>query len=196
MPDEKDETQTPEPSEAATEGSVSDPREQFKRLCDRARSGEMLRDNAQAQEDQEEEQAAYYESHPWDRATVFKYWDEPPVPVEDVGPRKESSAIRRVKRGAAQAGAFQLMIHRVHEPKVTTYGNIYSSASATFSRWVDDQEMRTWVLVKAYDDTNGEIICELEKGEPVTFSGRLKTESKMGDDGQPVRQYYLTLSGE
>ena len=57
---------------------MSDPREQFKRLRDRARSGEMLRDNAQAREDQEEEQAAYYESHPWDRATVFKYWDEPP----------------------------------------------------------------------------------------------------------------------
>ena len=196
MPDEKDETQNPEPSEAATEGSVSDPREQFKRLCDRARSGEMLRDNAQAQEDQEEEQAAYYESHPWDRATVFRYWDEPPVPVEDSGPRKESSAIRRVKRGAAQAGAFQLLIHRVHEPKIISNGSIYSSASATFSRWVDDQEMRTWVLVKAYDDTNREIICELEKGETVTFSGRLKTESKMGADGQPERQYYLTLSGE
>jgi len=196
MSESENATPNHELSETATEGSTSDPREQFKRLRERARSGEMLRDHAQAQEDQEEEQAAYYESHPWDRATVFKYWDEPPIPVEEAGPRKETSAIRRVKKGAAQAGAFQLLIHRVHEPKIISNGSIYSSASATFSRWVDDQEMRTWVLVKAFDDTNGDVICDLEKGETVIFSGRLKTESRLGSDGQPERQYYLTLSGE
>jgi hypothetical protein len=196
MPDDKDETPKSEPSEAGPEGSVSDPREQFKRLRARARSGEMLRDHAQAQEDQREEQIAYLESHPWDRPAFVRYWDEPPVAVEDSGPKKETSAIRRVKKGTPQAGAFQLLIHRVHEPKIISNGSIYSSASATFSRWVDDQEMRTWVLVKAFDDTNGDVICDLEKGETVIFSGRLKTESRLGSDGQPERQYYLTLSGE
>jgi single-stranded DNA-binding protein len=49
-------------------------------------------------------------------------------------------------------------------------------------------------LVKAFDDTNGDVICDLEKGETVIFSGRLKTESRLGSDGQPERQYYLTLS--
>lgn len=196
MSESENATPNPQPSEAGPGGSVSDLREQFRRLRERARSGEMLRDHAQAQEDQQEEQAAYYDSHPWDRPTFVRYWDEPPVPVEDSGPKRETSAIRRVKRGTPQAGAFQLLIHRVHEPKIISNGSIYSSASATFSRWVDDQEMRTWVLVKAFDDTNGDVICDLEKGETVIFSGRLKTESRLGSDGQPERQYYLTLSGE
>ena len=105
---EKDElSNNSEPSQPAVGGNVSDVREQFRRLRERARTGEILRDHAQANVAQREAEIAYLDSHPWDRSKPVKYWDEPPVPVEDSGPKRETSAIRRVKGGPPLSGAFQ-----------------------------------------------------------------------------------------